>query len=158
MSCRKWELQILRWQEGELDKGIEERVLQHLESCVRCRTLAKQFSEVDSLVSNCGEPALPPFLREKVVSTVSEVIRQDPMRGTFSRFFSFLDFCKPAVAGAILVLGIGLGVVTGWNLAQSMTRNGTGSSYDLLSLAGLGGEENGSSLEFIWSDNGRTGQ
>ena len=157
MNCRKWEVQILRWQEGTLDDGTEARLLRHLETCAHCRTLAEKFPEVDDLLLTPTEPSLPPFLQERIVSTVSEVMRQDSMSGFFSRFLSFLASFRPAIAVAVLVLGIGLGVATGWDLAKSMTGNCTGSSYDLLSSAGLGSDESGSFLEFIWTDsNGRT--
>ncbi len=152
MSCRKWEAQILRWQEGGLDQGAEGRLQQHLESCVRCRTLADKFSELDGLFSKCREPSLPPFLTEKIVSALSEEIRADSMRGIFSRFFGFFDSFRPAVVGAVLVLGIVLGAMTGWNLAQSVSREATVSSHDLLSLAGFGASETGTPLEFIWTD------
>jgi hypothetical protein len=159
MSCRQWEVQILKWHEGALDKGAEARLLRHLENCVRCGTLADQFSEVDSLFSSSAEPSLPPFLKERIVSTVSEAMRQDSTRGTFSRFFSFFPSFRPAIAGAALMLGIGLGFVTGWDLARSMIGNSAGSSHDLISLAVLGDEGSDSSLEFIWTDgNGRDGQ
>ncbi|MEJ2716545.1 MAG: hypothetical protein P8182_05315 [Deltaproteobacteria bacterium] len=159
MSCRKWEIQILRWHEGALDQRAEARLLQHLGICVHCRTLAEEFSEIDSLFSKSAEPSLPPLLKERIISTVSETMRQETMKGTFSHFFGFLASMRPAVAVAVLVLGIGLGIATGWDLAQSMNRPVAGSSYDLLSLAGLGGEGSGSSLEFIWTDrNGRDGQ
>ena len=61
MRCRKWEAQILRWQEGKLDQGAEKRLLQHLESCVHCRTLADRFSELDDLFSKCRETFVAPF-------------------------------------------------------------------------------------------------
>jgi hypothetical protein len=152
MSCRKWEVQILRWQEGVLDRSAEARLLQHLESCIHCRSLAGSFSEIDGLFLKSQDPSLPPFLKERIVSTVSEAMRQDSMRGNFSYVFSFLASARLAVVGAVLVLGIGLGVFTGWDLARSLTRNVAGSSHDLVSLAGLGDEGSGSSLEFIWTD------
>jgi predicted anti-sigma-YlaC factor YlaD len=159
MSCRKWEVQILRWHEGRLDQVAEARLLRHVGGCIHCRSVAEKFSELDDLFSKSQEPSFPPFLKERIVSTVSEAMRQDSMRGSVSRFSDFLVSFRPAVAAVVLVLGIGLGVVTGWNLAQSVSRDATGSSYDLLSLAGFGGAGSGSSLEFIWTDsNGRTGQ
>jgi len=159
MSCRKWEIQILRWHEGALDEKAEAPLLQHLGSCVRCRTLAGKFSALDSLFVSCQEPSLPPFLREKIISSVTEVMRQDSVRGVFSHHFRFLASFRPAIAGIVLMLGIGLGVVAGWNLAQSVSRIAAVSSYDLLSVAGFGGVESGSSLEFIWTDSdGRTGR
>ncbi len=119
----------------------------------------RSLSEIDSLFVKSQEPSLPPFLKERIVSTVSEAMRQDSGRGIFSHFFSFLASLRLAVVGAVLVLGIGLGVFTGWDLARSITRHVAGSSYDLVSLAGLGGEESGSSLEFMWTDNnGRDGR
>ena len=157
MSCRKWEVQILRWHDGTLDDVAEARLVQHIGTCLRCRSLAEKSPDLDSLFLESQEPSLPPFLKERIVATVSEAIQEDSRRGVVSRFFNLLVSLRPAVAGALLVLGIGLGVVTGWNLAQSVSRGDT--SYDLLSLAGFGSDGSGSSLEFIWTDsNGRTGQ
>lgn len=152
MSCGKWEIQILRWQEGMLDQGAEGRLMQHLKSCPHCRSLADKFPELDGLFSKCEEPALPPVLKEKIVGTVTEAIREDSMGGSFWRFFSIFDSFKPAVVGVVLVLGIGLGIFTGWNLARSTAKEAAVSSHDLLSLAGFGGSETGSSLDFIWTD------
>ena len=83
MSCRKWEVQILRWHEGALDQRAEASLFQHLGICVRCRTLADKFLDIDSLFLKSQEPSLPPFLKERIVSSVSEAMRQDPMRGIF---------------------------------------------------------------------------
>jgi anti-sigma factor RsiW len=153
MSCRKWEILILRWHEGELDQETESRLLPHLEICAHCRDLAKKFSEIDSLFLTSQEPSLPHFLNAKIVNTVAEQMRRDSANGVVLRFLrSFASF-RPAVAGVVLVLGVGLGVLTGWDLSRSITRNATDVSYDLLSLAGLEGEASGSSLEFIWTDN-----
>jgi hypothetical protein len=159
MGCRKWEVQVLKRHEGTQAPGAEARLMRHLELCARCRTLAEKFSELDSLFSTSREPSLPPFLKERIVICVSEAMRQDAVKGVFSRFFGLFVSFRPAVAGAVLVLGIGLGVISGWNLARSMTGDGLASSHDLLSLAGFGDPGGGSFLEFILTDsNGRTGQ
>jgi predicted anti-sigma-YlaC factor YlaD len=159
MGCRKWEVEIIRRHEGTLDHGAKARLLRHLGSCIKCRNLADKFSEIDRLFVKSQEPSLPPFIKERIVTTVSEAMRKDSMRGIFWQFFSFLASFRPGVAWAVLVLGIGIGVMTGWNLARSMPRDSTRSSYDLLSLAEIGSSEGQSSLEFIWTDsNGRTGR
>lgn len=159
MRCRKWEVRILRWHEGALDARAEALLLQHLESCAHCRTLADKFSAMDSMFENSQAPVLPPFLRERIVSSVYDAMRQDSTRGIFSRFLISLVSLRPAVAMTLLVLGIGLGMVTGWNLAQAVSRGAPVSSYDLLSVAGFGGAGGGSSLDFIWTDsNGSAGR
>jgi anti-sigma factor RsiW len=159
MSCGKWEIQILRWSERELDPGAEARLVKHLESCAHCRTMAEKFAEIDGLFSKCPEPSVPPFLTERIVSAVSDAIREDSAKGSFATFFSFLASFKPGIAGTVLVLGIGLGLASGWNLAESMSKVAATPSYDVLSLAELGGSETGSSLEFLWTDtNRRAGQ
>lgn len=160
MSCRKWEVQILRWHEGSLDQAAEARILRHLEICTHCRALAERFAQLDSLLVKFEEPSLPPFLKDRIVGTVLEEMREDSTRGIFRHLFGFLASFRAALVGAILVLGIGLGIAAGWDLARSITpAGGAVSSSDLVSLAGLGGEGSGSSLEFIWTDsNGRAGQ
>jgi hypothetical protein len=159
MSCRKWQVQILRWHEGALDEEAEALLLQHLGSCVHCRTLADKYTQIDGLFLNSEEPSLPPLLKEKIVNSVSEAMKQDSTRSIFSNFFRFLASFRPAVAGAVFVLGIGLGAVTGWTLAQSVFEGATVHSHDLLSLAGFGDSSDGSFLEFIWTDhNGGIGQ
>lgn len=152
MSCRKWEIQILRRSEGGFDQNGEANLMHHLERCESCRTISAKFSEVDDLFSQCRDPSLPPFLKEKIVSTVSEAIREDSTRRAFSGLFSYLSALRPGIAAVLLVLGIGLGLSTGWSLAQSMSGPATVSSHDLLSLAGFEGSETGLSLEFIWTD------
>ncbi len=159
MSCRKWQIQILRLHEGALDEEAQALLLQHLGICIHCRTLADKYTEIDGLFLNSEEPSLPPFLKEKIVNSVSDEMHQDSMSGIFSRFYRFLVSFRPAVAGAVFVLGIGLGAVTGWTLAQTVFDRATVPSHDLLSLAGFGDSSSGSFLEFIWTDNnGRTGQ
>lgn len=159
MSCLRWEVQILRWQKGELDRQAEALLLKHLENCINCRSLAEKFSDVDKLLMQSTESSLPPFLKERIVSAIAEEMRQDSTRGAVSHFFDFLVSLRPAVAGAVLVLGVLLGVATGWSLAKSVLRDTNASSYDLLSLAQFGGAESGSSLEFLWTDsNERTGR
>lgn len=152
MSCRKWEIQILRRAEGDWDEDAKARLSQHLRKCDHCRILAAKFSEIDDLFAACPEPPLPPFLTDKIVAAVSEAIRQEPTGGRFSRFFSFFASPRPRVVKALLVLGIVIGIAFGWNLAKSMPEMTAPLSNDLLSLAGLGGSGAASSLEFIWTD------
>ncbi len=159
MSCRKWEIQILRWHEGLLDKVAEARLLRHLARCVHCRRLADKFSVVDGLLVDSQATPLPPFLKEKIVSSVTETMRQDSMSTIFSGPYVFAASFRSVLVGAVFLLGIGLGIATGWDLAKSVTNDCSGTPYDLLSLAGIEGNGSGSSLEFIWTDtNGRSGQ
>lgn len=159
MRCQEWEKQILRLHEKALDREAQALLLRHLESCVHCRALAEKSSELDGLFAESGEPSLPPFLKDRIVSSVSEAMREDSTRSAFSRFFGSFISLRPLVAAIVLVLGVGLGLFSGWNLARSITMSGKASSDDLISLAVNGDAGNGSYLEFILADSkGRIGQ
>lgn len=155
MSCRKWEIQILRRAQGELAPEADAGLSKHLENCKQCRVLAAKFSDLDALFPKCSRPTLPPLLPDKIIATVSEAMREDSTKGPVWTFFNFFASLRPAIAGACLALGIVIGVVSGSNLAKSVSRTPTASQHDLLSLAGLGGSEMASSLEFIWTDTNR---
>lgn len=148
MNCLKWEIQILRWHEGELDQEAEARLLRHLESCARCRSSANKFSKIDRFLLESPDVPIPSFLNEKIVSRVIEEMQ----KSSFHRFIASFAYFRPAVAGLILVLGIGVGGWTGLNLSHSMNTISTSHSYDVLALAGIAGEEPDTSLGFLWTE------
>ncbi|HTY24555.1 MAG TPA: zf-HC2 domain-containing protein [Desulfomonilaceae bacterium] len=152
MSCLKWQIQILKWHERELDQKDEAALSRHLETCVDCRSTADNFSELDRLLLKSPEPVVPTFLNERIVSRVIEEMRLSPWKNSFHRFMASFAYFRPALAGMILVLGIGLGVLTGLNLSHSINLGSTASSYDLLSLAGPEDDASASSLDAIWTD------
>lgn len=159
MNCRKCEIHILRKSLGELDQKAEARLLLHLETCKRCQAISEKFSEIDGLFSKCPETPLPPFLKERMFGVVSEAMREDSTRSWLGRFFSLFAPCKPAIAGLVLMIGIGIGIATGWNLAHSIFREASSPSHDLLSLADFTSPGTGVRMDFIWSENNRrTGQ
>jgi anti-sigma factor RsiW len=152
MSCRKWQIKIFRWQEGDLNPKDEAALLRHLETCVHCRTSAEKFLELDRLFLKSPEPAVPPFLNERIISSVIEEMRSNSWKSAFYRFIDSFASFRPAIVGTILVLGIGLGVLTGLNLSHSINLSSTTSSYDLLALAGTEDGPSVSSLDSIWTD------
>jgi anti-sigma factor RsiW len=152
MSCRKWQIQIFKWQEGELNPNDEAALLSHLETCVHCRTSAEKFLELNRLFLKSPDPVVPPFLNERIISSVIEEMRSNSWKSTLYRFIDSFSSFRPALAGMILVLGLGLGVLTGLNLSHSISLNSTASSYDLLALAGTEDGPSASSLDSIWTD------
>ncbi len=152
MSCRKREIQILRWHQGELDHEAEADLLNHLEICAHCRTLADKFLEIDRFLLESPAPAVPPFLNERIVSRVIDEMRQDSLKSAFRHFVAFFAYFRPALVAIILVAGIGLGVLTGLNLFHSMNTNSMGSPYDVLVSSGIEEGRTDSSFDFIWAD------
>jgi anti-sigma factor RsiW len=152
MSCRKWEVQILRSHEGQLDEKSEATLVRHLETCAHCRNAYERFSEIDRLLLESREPSPPYFLNERIVSRVIEQMHQDAAKSPWHRFIPSFAYVRPALAGIILLVGVGLGVWTGLNLAHSITINSMGSSYDVLASSGIEGGRSDSSFDFIWAD------
>ncbi|MGO9117995.1 MAG: anti-sigma factor family protein [Desulfomonilaceae bacterium] len=152
MSCRKWQIKMFRWQEGELNPNDEAALFRHLETCVHCRTSAEKFLELDRLFVRSPDPPLPPFLNQRIISSVIEEMRSNSWKSTFYPFVDSFAFFRPALAVLILVLGLGLGVLTGLNLSHSINLSSTASSYDLLALAGTDDGPSASSLDSIWTD------
>ncbi len=139
-------------QEGELNPNDEAALLRHLETCVRCRTSAEKFLELDRLFMKCPEPPVPPFLNQRIISSVTEEMRSNSWKSTFYRLIDSFASFRAALAVLILALGIGLGVLTGLNLSHSIHLSSTASTYDLLALAGTEDGPSASSLDSIWTD------
>ncbi len=152
MSCRKWEIQILRWHGGELDQEAETSLLGHLETCAHCRKMSAKFSEIDRFLLESPEPSVPYLLNERIASRVEERMRQDAERNAFQRFITSFAYVRPALAGIILLIGVGLGVLTGLNLSHSIITGASGSSYDVLTMAGIENGGSDSSLDALWLD------
>lgn len=152
MSCRKWQIQIIKWHEGWLDHESEAALLSHLSTCVHCRSVADKSSEIGRLVVESPDPSVPPFLKEKIVSRVIEEMRQDSLTRVFHHFTAFFTRFRPALAGIILVLGIGLGVFAGSNLFHFINVGSSGSSYDVVTMAGIEAGASSSSLDFVWTE------
>jgi anti-sigma factor RsiW len=152
MRCQKWHIQILRWQDGELDHEAEAALLRHLETCAHCRIAAEKFSELDRFLLEVPAPPVPTFLSERIIAQVTDEMRQDSLKGAFHHFTAFFTNFRPALVGIILALGIGLGVLMGLNLSHSISTSPAGASYDVLALAGMESGGGDSSLDFIWTD------
>ena len=152
MSCRNWEVQILRWHEGQLDQKSEATLLRHLETCADCRKISDKFSEIDRFLLESLEPPSPYFLNERIVSRVTEQMRQDAAKSPWHSFITSFAYVRPALAGIILLVGVGLGVLTGLNLSHSIITTSTGSSYDVLASSGIEGGRSDASFDFIWAD------
>lgn len=152
MGCRKWEIQILRREEGRLDKESEAAFFKHLKTCARCRDTTDRFAEIDRFLLEQPDPLIPSFLNERIVSRVTEEMREGSYKGAFYHFIASFAYFRPAAAGIILVLGIGVGVLIGLSLSHSIDTSSAGSSYDVLAQAGIEGGGRGASLDFIWTD------
>jgi hypothetical protein len=152
MSCRRWEVQILRWHEAQLDEKSEATLLRHLETCARCRNTSEKFSEIDRLLLESHEPSPPYFLNERIVARVIEQMHQDAAKSPWHRFIPSFAYVRPALAGIILLIGVGLGVLTGLNLFHSLNTNSMGSSYDVLASSGIEEGRGELSFDFIWAD------
>jgi hypothetical protein len=154
MSCRKWQIQIVRQQEGCLDPESAAALLRHLETCSHCRITADKFAEIDRFLLESPNHPVPPFLNERIISAVVDEMRQDSWKGAFGHFFAFFAYFRPILAGIILAVGIGLGVSMGLNLFHSINTisSASGSSYDVLAFSGIEGGERNSNLDFIWTD------
>lgn len=158
MSCRKWKAEIFRWHEGWLDRESEAALLSHLSRCAQCRNVADKSSEIGRLLAESPVPAVPPFLKERIVSRVVEEMRQDSWTRALQRFMALFAYFRPAVAGIVLMVGIGLGVFAGSNLSHFINASSARSSYDVLVQAGIEGGGSDSSLDFIWTDANRGGR
>lgn len=152
MPCQKWHIQIVRWQEGELDREAETALMRHLNACARCRSVAENFSQLDNFLLEAPDPLVPAFLNERIIAQVADEMRQDSLKGAFRFPRRFLAFLRPALLATVLLLGIGLGVLTGLNLSHSIITSPTGPSYDVLAVAGMENSRSASSLDFIWAD------
>jgi predicted anti-sigma-YlaC factor YlaD len=158
MSCHEREIQILRWHEGELDRESEAALLRHLGTCAHCRSTADRFSEIDRLLLASPDPLVPSFLNEKIVASVIEEMRLGLWARGFHHFTACFAYFRPAAVAIILILGIGLGVLTGLSLSHSISPSSACASYDVLAQAGIERGGQGSSLAFIWTDTNGVGR
>lgn len=143
MKCRKSQILISRRSHGEVDDSAEEALLEHLENCTGCRTIASQFQHVDLLLRESLAPEMRPLLHQKIVASVTEEMRKDSLgqgRGWYRWVSRRL---AAAFTVAALAAGICLGVMIGWHLSRSLDTTMVASSRDVISMAGLdaGGQD-----------------
>jgi predicted anti-sigma-YlaC factor YlaD len=137
MKCSKSQILLSQRSHGELDAVAEVALREHLERCADCRRIASEFENVDFLLRDSVPPLMPPLLHQKIVSRVTEEMRDDALRGRRGRFGSIFRRLGAALTFAALAAGICLGVMIGWNLSQSLDTTMVASTCDLISMAGL---------------------
>lgn len=152
MSCRKWEIKISRWHEGNLGKRDEESVLRHLRECPQCREMEARFRDVERMLSNCPEVPVPRFLHEKIVLHVSEYMRQRSDDSIFTLALIRYRFLRHALVLGLSTLGVLLGVAAGSSLTHSLQPPNVAAPYDLISAALPNGTGPDSTFDFIWKD------
>jgi hypothetical protein len=81
-------------------------------------------------------------------------MREDAQGSGSASPFSLYTYLKPVLTAIILVAGLSIGTMTGWNLAQSVNVAGVRPTQDLLSLAGMDGPGQDFASDLLWTDNG----
>ena len=152
MPCRKWQVQISKWHEGELnDEGVN-ALLRHLESCRYCRSQEIRLREVRVLLKESHELPVPEFLTQRITASVSERMQQGSSLG-ITGLLGFLSYRhRVAVTTGILVIGLCVGGLAGQILSGYATAVSETPSYDLLALGGISAESQSTLLSPIWRD------
>lgn len=153
MSCRKWEVRISRWHEGDLGPKDEAALLRHLSACPRCRAADEQFRQVGRLLESSPAPPVPVFLNEKIVLRVREEMDRRS-EGIISALLRFrFRFVRQALILGLSTAGIFLGVVVGSGLIHTFQPPQGARQFDLIAAILPDGAGADSTFEFIWTDN-----
>ena len=154
MSCRKWQVQISKWHEGELNEQGEAALLRHLETCRYCRSVEAKLRAVTGLLKQSRELPVPDFLARRITASVSEKMRQHSGIGITGLIDLLLYRYRAAFTSGILVIALCIGGLAGYELNGYATVIPETPSYDLLTMGGISAESQSTTLSLIWHDNG----
>jgi hypothetical protein len=109
MNCKNCRTDLIGFIQGTLPKGMEVRILEHLNGCTECRSFADYLRTTLNVIQIEREIASDPFLATRIEGILSNSTAAP-------RRLSFLPKLVPALTFSIFILagiagGIGLGRV-----------------------------------------------
>lgn len=112
IKCAKVKAMLSSFIDGELNDNMKFEIEAHLAHCPDCETELKMLIADTELLRAVIAPEISPYFLTKAVARIREIKRErEPV--WVGRFV------WQAGAAALVLLGIGLGVLLGSNLAQS---------------------------------------
>lgn len=119
MNCRKAKNQISLLVDGYLDARDHELLLEHIESCEKCRALYNDMQKTVSRLSNLEDVALP----EGFENRMHFAFKREATEKQKSKFVKYSMIAMPAAAAVVaVVLGINF-VLSGSSMKDAAPRS-----------------------------------
>jgi anti-sigma factor (TIGR02949 family) len=75
-GCKKYFKRISEYLDGELDKGMCQKIERHLQDCPECRDCLDSFRRSIQLCKETAKEEIPPDIRKRLRSKLRECFSQ----------------------------------------------------------------------------------
>ena len=120
MDCKHFAKHLHAYVDGIVPPVVGAAMQAHAASCPACRREVESLAQLGAVLRVAAPiPPVPEGFAARVMAHAVEQKRQAPMRlvALFTRFAWWEDLARPAraAAAAVLVAGLALGAVMGWD-------------------------------------------
>ena len=125
--------------DAELPAAERARVEEHLHECASCRQALDRLRGVAAALAQAPEPPpVPVRFAERLMATAARRAEQASHRPVVVRLWPSFPPAMRVAAAAMLVLGIGVGVLMGWDLSRTPSKpSRLAAAADLNAVYGL---------------------
>jgi len=123
MRCRTARRRLNAYLDGELLAAERSRMEEHLDHCEGCRAALERLRGVaDALAAASAPPPVPEGFHWRLMARAAQNSEQSRRRPVVVRLWSSFSPAMRLAAAAMLVLGIGLGGLIGWDLSRATAK------------------------------------
>jgi anti-sigma factor RsiW len=120
MRCDDVLEQLTAFSTGELPVEVRQAMQAHLAECAACRTALAEVDGLSGVVCAAQTPPIPSGFASRVMTAARQRRRAQPVAAwNLMRWWRLTSAPMHAVAAAVLIIGLSVGLVLGWTSATS---------------------------------------
>ena len=131
MHCENVQEQLYRFVAGDLPVADRQAVQAHLAECAACRAKLAELDAVAGVVASTPTPPIPSGFASRVMAAARKRQEAQPVAvWNLLRWWRLTSAPMHAVAAAVLIVGLTVGVVLGWTSAPLAARADAAAEVD----------------------------
>jgi len=131
MRCRYVKQKLDRYIQGDLPGSISDKIQLHLHKCNNCAHTLSRINKLDGIFENTPLPPVPEDFSERLMQRARQMQCLQQVPGpVVVRLWEWFGrtSLKKSVAAAVLVVGLAIGTLMGWDTWQSPDVQSVGDS------------------------------
>jgi anti-sigma factor RsiW len=126
MRCDEVASNLDAYLAGELPPGVRVEVEAHMQRCAACRRVLERAERLSVLLAGTPAPPVPERFAERVLASARSRKEREVAAWSIRAWWLTLSTSMRVAAAAALLVGATLGLVVGWNTAESPGRANAG--------------------------------